>query len=38
MFRMGSTVVMLYSEKTLAAKDMSSFIGRPVKVNSDFRD
>ncbi len=38
MFRMGSTVVMLYSEKTLAAKDVSAFISRPVKVNSDFTD
>lgn len=36
MFRMGSTVVMLYSEITLTAKDVSGFIGQPVKVNSDF--
>ena len=38
MFRMGSTVVMLYSEKTLANKDVSAFISRPVKVNSNFTD
>lgn len=37
MFRMGSTVVMLYSEKTISATaDVSAFCGRAVKVNSDF--
>jgi phosphatidylserine decarboxylase len=36
MFRMGSTVVMLYSPGTIQAGDLSKFIGKPVKVNSDF--
>ncbi len=38
MFRMGSTVVMLYSEKTLAALDVSAFVGVQTRVNSDFID
>ena len=38
MFRMGSTVVMLYSEKTLTTKDLSSFVGTKSKVNGDFTD
>lgn len=37
MFRMGSTVVMLYSEKTISATaNVPAFCGRAVKVNSDF--
>jgi phosphatidylserine decarboxylase len=36
-FRMGSTVVMLYSEETLpSALDFSRFLNQPVKVNSAF--
>lgn len=36
MFRMGSTVVMLYSEKTIAADKVAGFLGQHVKVNGDF--
>ncbi len=37
MFRMGSTVVMLYSESTVKSID-STLIGKNVKVNSSFAD
>lgn len=36
MFRMGSTVVMLYSENTIAGQDIGNFVSKQVKVNSDF--
>lgn len=36
MFRMGSTIVMLYSENTITSKDLTQFINKQVKVNSDF--
>ena len=38
MFRMGSTVVMLYQKGTLdESVNLSAFINKPVRVNSDFR-
>lgn len=36
MFRMGSTVVMLYSEKTIASEGLDRWIDQKVSVNSDF--
>jgi phosphatidylserine decarboxylase len=36
LFRMGSTVVMLYAPGTLTSADVPALIGHPVKVNSDF--
>lgn len=36
MFRMGSTIVMLYSEKTVPSENLDKFKGQQVKVNSDF--
>jgi len=36
MFRMGSTVVMLYSENTILVESLDKWIGQRVKVNSEF--
>ncbi|MGZ3724424.1 MAG: archaetidylserine decarboxylase [Pseudobdellovibrio sp.] len=36
MFRMGSTVVMLYQKGTAPTENLSRFINKAVKVNSDF--
>ena len=36
LFRMGSTVVMIYAPGTINPKELSGFHGKPVKVNSDF--
>ena len=36
MFRMGSTIVMLYSENTISNEGIERFIGKSVKVNSNF--
>ena len=36
MFRMGSTVVMLYSKNTISSENVSQFIDKQVQVNSDF--
>lgn len=38
MFRMGSTVVMLYSQGTIHSNDLTSFLNKAVKVNSDFSE
>lgn len=36
MFRMGSTVVMLYAEGTIASDNLSELIGKQVRVNAKF--
>lgn len=36
MFRMGSTIVMLYSENTISCEGIDKHIGKQVQVNSDF--
>jgi hypothetical protein len=36
MFRMGSTVVMLYAPGTINPADLAQFQNKAVKVNSDF--
>ena len=37
MFRMGSTVVMLYGPTTIAQDGLESYLNKHVRVNSDFR-
>lgn len=37
MFRMGSTVVMIYAQDTISQQDLNSLVGSKVKVNSNFR-
>ena len=37
MFRMGSTIVMLYSKNTISPNNLDIFVNKPVKVNSDFK-
>lgn len=36
MFRMGSTVVMLYSKNTISSDGLEKFLGQQVRVNSNF--
>ncbi len=36
MFRMGSTIVMLYAENTIASEGFAKLLGQRVRVNSDF--
>ncbi len=36
MFRMGSTIVMLYSKNTILAENLNSFISKQVRVNGNF--
>ena len=36
MFRMGSTIVMLYSPLTIKPNNLENYLNKPVRVNSDF--
>ncbi len=36
MFRMGSTIVMLYAKGTAPSENLERFINKAVRVNADF--